>query len=140
MQKRLCDIGWSDDEKCRGCSKEEGTDKHRLYHCPSWNESQNPDPRGFGEVRTMGQTVERRLEVAKRNYVAPTERKQLEDKSTCRSTGGNRKSTKVGACQLKAPPMARCWESWSVGERADCQWCSLTTTRRWGQWNAGCRA
>ena len=33
VQKRLHDIGWLDEKKCRGCSKEEGTEKHRLHHC-----------------------------------------------------------------------------------------------------------
>ena len=31
VQKGFDDIGWSDDKKCKGCSKEEGTKKHRLY-------------------------------------------------------------------------------------------------------------
>ena len=28
VQKRLYDIGWSDEKKCRGFNKEEGTEKH----------------------------------------------------------------------------------------------------------------
>ena len=36
MQRRLFDIGWSDESKCQACHKEEGTEKHRLYHCPAW--------------------------------------------------------------------------------------------------------
>ena len=32
VQKPLYDPGWSDEKMCRG--KEEGTEKHRLYHCP----------------------------------------------------------------------------------------------------------
>ena len=32
-QKRLFDIGWSDVSKCQACQMEEGTEKHRLYHC-----------------------------------------------------------------------------------------------------------
>ena len=34
VQRRFFDIGWSDEKKCQGCDKEEGTEKHRLYHCP----------------------------------------------------------------------------------------------------------
>ena len=26
----------SDEEKCRGCNKVEGTEKHTLHHCPCW--------------------------------------------------------------------------------------------------------
>ena len=33
VHKRVYDIGWSDEKKCRGCNKEEGTEKHRLCHC-----------------------------------------------------------------------------------------------------------
>ena len=36
VQKRLFDIGRSDESKCQACHKEEGTEKHRLYHCPEW--------------------------------------------------------------------------------------------------------
>ena len=38
MQKRLFDIGWSDESKCRACHEEEGTEKHRLFHCLVWHE------------------------------------------------------------------------------------------------------
>ena len=37
-QKRLFDVGWSDVSQCQACHMEEGTEKHRLYHCPEWNE------------------------------------------------------------------------------------------------------
>ena len=33
VQKRLFDVGWSDESRCRACHKEEGTEKHRLYCC-----------------------------------------------------------------------------------------------------------
>ena len=48
MLKRLYDIGWSDEKTCRGCNREEGTEKHRLYHCPCWKEVRNQN-RGVGE-------------------------------------------------------------------------------------------
>ena len=35
VQKRLYDIAWSDEKKCRGRNKEEGTEKHWQYHCAS---------------------------------------------------------------------------------------------------------
>ena len=31
--KKMYDIGWSDEKKCRGWGR---TEKHRLYQCPSW--------------------------------------------------------------------------------------------------------
>ena len=36
VQKSMYDIGWLDEKKCRACDKAEGTERHRLYHCPSW--------------------------------------------------------------------------------------------------------
>ena len=36
--KRLFDIGWSDVSQCQACQMEEGTEKHRLYHCAGWHE------------------------------------------------------------------------------------------------------
>ena len=38
VPKRLYDIEWSDDKMRRGCGMEEGTEKHRLHHCPEWKE------------------------------------------------------------------------------------------------------
>ena len=40
-RKIMYDIGWSDVTKCHGYNKAEGTEKHRLYHCPSWKEVRN---------------------------------------------------------------------------------------------------
>ena len=36
-KKRLFDIGWWDNSQCQACQREEGTEKHRLYHCPAWH-------------------------------------------------------------------------------------------------------
>ena len=49
VQKRLYDIDWSDEKKCRGCTKEEEevTEKHRLYHCPWCQEVGNKIPAGL---------------------------------------------------------------------------------------------
>ena len=38
VQKRVFDIGWSDESKCQARHTEEGTEKQRLYHCPEWHE------------------------------------------------------------------------------------------------------
>ena len=44
VQKRLFDIGWSHESKCEACHKEEGTEKHRLYFCPGWDEVRRQIP------------------------------------------------------------------------------------------------
>ena len=57
MQKRLYDICcWSDEKKCRGCNKEEGPEKHRLCHCPSWRELRNQIQEGFGKWEQRAKT------------------------------------------------------------------------------------
>ena len=38
VQKRLFDIGWSDESKCQACHKEEGTETHMLFLCLEWHE------------------------------------------------------------------------------------------------------
>ena len=43
-QKRLFDIDRSDTIQCQACQKEEGTEKHRLYHCPEWYEVRRETP------------------------------------------------------------------------------------------------
>ena len=47
VQKKLYDIGWSDESECQACHKEEGTEKHRFYHCPEWNEIRREIPEAF---------------------------------------------------------------------------------------------
>ena len=50
VQKKLFDIGWSDESRWQACHKEEGTEKHRLYHCPEWYEVRREIPEGFQKV------------------------------------------------------------------------------------------
>ena len=68
-QKRLFDIGWSDVSQCQACQLEEGTEKHRLHHCPEWYE--------IKKVGAKGENVEERVEVAKRYRRAPSQRKPM---------------------------------------------------------------
>ena len=65
--KRLFDIGWSDVSQCQACQREEGTEKHRLYHCPEWHAA-----RHSGSVQEMGAKGEN-IEVAKRYSRTPTQ-------------------------------------------------------------------
>ena len=46
-QKRLFDIGSSDISQCQACQIEEGTEKHRLYHCPEWHAVRRGVPEAF---------------------------------------------------------------------------------------------
>ena len=56
MQKRLFDVGWSDESKCQACCMEEGTEKHRLYHSPEWYEVRREIPKVFRKLEQKART------------------------------------------------------------------------------------
>ena len=72
-QQRLFDIGWSDVRQCQACQLEEGTERHRLYHCPEWNDIRRDIPQGFQEVGAKGENVKDRMEMAKRCSCTPSQ-------------------------------------------------------------------
>ena len=56
-QKRLFDIDWSDTRQCfQACKKEEGTEKHRLFHCPEWYEFRREIPEVFRKLEQKART------------------------------------------------------------------------------------
>ena len=59
VQKKLFDIGWSDASESEACHKEEGSDWHRLYHCPEWHEVRRRIPDAF-RVQAKKREPERR--------------------------------------------------------------------------------
>ena len=73
MQKRLFDSVWSDESKCRAWHKEEGTEKHRLHHCPEWNEVRRGDSGCFQKVGAKSENLKGGVEVAKRHCNASTQ-------------------------------------------------------------------
>ena len=56
VQKRLFDIGWSDESKYQACHKEAGPEKHRLYHCPEWNEVRREIPEALRKWEQKART------------------------------------------------------------------------------------
>ena len=65
-QKRLFGVGWSDVSQCQACHKEEGTEKHRLYHCPEWYEGRRVIPETFRKLEQKAGTSKKGVEAAKR--------------------------------------------------------------------------
>ena len=57
-QKRQFDIGWPDISQCQACQME-GTEKHRLQHCPEWH--------------AVRREIRERMEKAKRYSRAPSQ-------------------------------------------------------------------
>ena len=67
------EIGWMS-ANVKLVTKREGTEKHRLYHCPEWYEVRREIPEAFiQKVGAKGENVEERMEVAKRYSRAPTQ-------------------------------------------------------------------
>ena len=56
VQKRLFDIGWSDERKCQACHKEKDTEKHRLHHCPERHEIRRSIPDAFRKWEQKART------------------------------------------------------------------------------------
>ena len=56
VQKKLFDIGWSDESECQAFHKEKGTEKHRLYHCPDWYEVRWEIPEAFRKWEQKAKT------------------------------------------------------------------------------------
>ena len=56
VQKRLFDIGWSDVSQCRACHIEEGTEKHRLYHCSERHEIRREIPEASRKCEQKART------------------------------------------------------------------------------------
>ena len=54
MQKKLFEIGLSDESECQACHKEKGTD--RLCHCPEWYEVKREMPEAFRKWEQKSQT------------------------------------------------------------------------------------
>ena len=65
VQKRFYDIGWSDEKKCRGCNKEEGTEN---TDCIDIRVGRNSNPRGIHEIGAQSKNIKERLEVTERNH------------------------------------------------------------------------
>ena len=54
----MFDIGWSDVSQCQACQIEEGTEKHRLAHCPEWHEVRWEIPEAFRKLEQKASTSE----------------------------------------------------------------------------------
>ena len=65
-QKRLFDIDWSDVSQCQACKNEEGTEKHKLFHCPEWYEVRREIPPVFKKWEQKSKNLKEGVEVAKR--------------------------------------------------------------------------
>ena len=73
MQKKLFDVGWSDESKCHACHMEEGTEKNRLDHCPEWHGVRRGIPEVLRKWEQTAKTSKKGAEVAKKYGHAPSQ-------------------------------------------------------------------
>ena len=55
-KRDLFDVGWSDVGQCQACRIEEGTEKHRLYHCPEWYKVRREIPEAIRKLEQKANT------------------------------------------------------------------------------------
>ena len=72
VQKRLFDIGWSNESKCQACHRQEGTEKQRLCHCPESYEVRRRIPDAFRKwEQKKNEDLKGGMDLAKRYRNAP---------------------------------------------------------------------
>ena len=120
-----------DEKKSQECGEDEGTAKHKLYHCPMWRELRNQIPEG---QRNWDQTA--MIEMAKEALRRILSARTIGGRTICQSGDGNPRSKEDGARQsrvfLTTPPPAPCWES-PAAVHVVGRWCSSIMTRNWDE-------
>ena len=121
MQKRMYDIGWSDEKKCQECSEE----AHRstggtTVHPGVKLENQFPERLEDWEPRATS----RRMTGSGKEAT----RRSLSAEAICQSDNGSPRSSEIGTCQSKvfvtlSPPMVLREEFQAGGVHAGGQWC-----------------
>ena len=81
-QKRSFDIGWSDISQCQACQREEGTEKHRLYHCRKWHAVRRGIPEAFRKWEQKAKTSKKEWKWQKRFSRTPTQWKPVEQRKS----------------------------------------------------------
>ena len=142
-QKRLFDIAWLDVSQCQACQLEEGTERHRLYHCAEWHEIRRKIQEACRKWEQKAKTSKKEWKWQRGIVAHPLSESQW-NRGNFRMKIGNPKSTKAGVRKSKVsgvmwPLTAPCWVPLGNGEHVVGQWCSWIMMRRWGRC-MGCMA
>ena len=138
VQKKLKDVGWSDESECQACYKEEGAEKAQALPLPRMIRGQTGDPRGFQKVGADGENVKKRtgsgkevllriLSVKKPMEQGPFQREKVGVREAQEVEHANRRLSR-GTLLLTAPS----WVLLGSGEHAVGQWCSWIMMKNWG--------
>ena len=130
-QQKLFDIGWSDESNCRACHNDEGTEKHRLYHCPEWHEVRRQIPEAFGKweqkARASKEWKWQRGVVTHHLNGSQWNRSHFRKKKV-----GAREAQELGhASRRLRGPRALCWDKLESGEHVAGQWCNRIMKKKW---------
>ena len=123
VQKRLYDIGWSDERNSRGCQNRRG-EKPRLYLC----QRERPDPRRWGNG-SGGRKRRRRLRNDKEKLHWAVQGRQMEEKPFIGQKVGIWKKYKrwrVSAEGLPSP----CHHQWLSSGRSGQMWREVSGAAR----------
>ena len=60
---------------------EEGTEKHRLYHCQEWDAMRRGILEVFRKWEQQGENIKERMEMAERYGRTPSQRKPVEQRT-----------------------------------------------------------
>ena len=125
-QKRLFDVGWSDISQCHACQEEEGTEKHRLHHCPEWYEVRREIPKVFRKLEQKAKTSKKEWKW-QRGIVEHHLSGSQWNRAISLWESGSLRSTRAAICQQKAsrgtsPLTALCWETLASGKHVVGQW------------------
>ena len=137
VQQRLFDIGWSDASQCQACRyachKEEGTEKHRLYHCPEWNEI-DEIPEAFKKWEQEARTSKKEWKWQRGIATHPLSESQWNRGHFSMKKSGSLRSTRAGVYQLKdsRATLALFWVPLESGKHVVGQWCSWIMMKNWG--------
>ena len=145
MQKRLFDIGWSNESKRQACHKEEGTEKHRLYQSPGWNEVRRRIAEACRKRELLARTSKNEWKWQRGIVINPLNESQWNrGQFSMKKKVGVRESTRVCACQQKGSKAtlqltALFWVQLESVEHVVGQWCNWILMKSWDL-GTGCMA
>ena len=135
VQKKLYDSGWSDESDCQACHKEEGTEKHSLYHCPERHECRREIPEAFSKWKQETETSKKERKWQRGIVTHPLSESQWNRGHFSMKKWESEKH-KSWACQQKASKATLqltplFWVPLESGELVAGQWRSWIMMKNW---------
>ena len=139
MQKKLYDIGWSDESECQACHKEEGTEKAQAlpFIAQNGTKSDGKVPEAFRKWEQKAETSKKEWKWQRGLVTHPLNESQRNRGHFSMIKWESEKHKKVGVCQQKAsmamlPLTALFWVPLASGVHVVGQWCSWIMMKNWG--------